>query len=182
MSDVSDWMLLRSLLRAAAYGCAFIGIFCLTLGVLGGLLERNARPSYRYVDPREPVSLIPGRYPVEWLGPAKGPRPFSWDLRVEVMAHPDGAVWHQPSSEAVIPTGDPFYDMARSAVGTLVVDQPTTVSVVFNPSVPTQGGPRLRIPQGTRPGPATRSGLLIAVGAGFSFCGMMLLGLTKRAS
>ena len=137
---------------------------------------------YRFVDPRVSRSLPQGSYSMVWLGPAKGGRPFASDLQVEVRSQPQGATWRPPRSEWVVPTGKAYEDLARSPLGVIEVDRRSTVAVTLNPSVPTEGRPRLRIPVGVEPAAPTRATTLAMLGGGSLLLGMAAIGRGRKSS
>lgn len=160
-------------------GLMVVGALLVGLGLFGNIVIEDST-SNTYVDPRVPVSLPPGRYPLEWLGPGKGPRPFVSDLDIEVRSRPAGARWEPPGVETIIPTGSYYEDMGRSSLGAIDVDQPSLVSVRFNPSVPTEGGPRMKLPGAAEPPRRTRAGLLTALGLASGAVGLFLLSWSRR--
>jgi hypothetical protein len=140
-----------------------IGAVLVGTAVLGDVFV-SSRVVSEYSDPRAPMALEAGRYPVEWFGPAKGSRPFQWDLDVEVRAQGGRATWKPTGSQWVTPVGDPYDDTARSALGTLEVRERSVVSMRFNPSIPTQGRPRIRVQQTQYPPVRTRGTQLLVGG------------------
>jgi hypothetical protein len=140
-----------------------LGLFLVGTAVLGDVFVKG-RVVNEYADPRVPVELEPGSYPVEWFGPAKGSFPFRSDLDIKVKARLGQATWRPGGSQAVIPTGDFYDDMAKMALGSLDVRERAVVSMRFNPSVPTNGAPRIRVHQTKYPPVRTRGTELLVVG------------------
>lgn len=158
------------------------GGFGAVLGAFGDQLIQGERSS-TYVDPSSPMSLEPGGYPVEWVGPAKGDVPFPSDLVIRLQVSSGKAVWRESDREIHVPIGPSEDDQVRSPLGVVEVLDRSVLSIDLDlrtdldgsPRIfATQGAPRILVETETGAPPATRSGPLLIGGVITMFVGLLL--------
>lgn len=170
----------RPLVVVGGYALVVVGVFLIGTAIVGDLLVKGPVVN-RYADPRDPQTLRPGVYPLDWIGPAKGPIPFPSDLHVVVQVRSGDAVWHPSAVAAIIPTGPSEQDLGRSPLGSIEVRQASSFRVRLNPSGPTEGRPRLRVHQTKYPRPRTRTTELTIAGVVLLGAGTMAVGWGRQA-
>ena len=161
--------------RVIGLALVIVGGFCVAVGVIGDFFLKGDVTS-SYADPREPVELEPGTYPVDWVGPAKGWVPFPSDLDVQLQMINGEATWRESSVEMFESVGPSGEDRGRSPIGTVHVQTRSTLSIDFNPSIPTKGEPRLLVRRAEDPIPESRSGPLVIGGVALVVGGFFVRG------